>query len=159
MGALEQRWKGGELARATGLTIRALHHYDELGLLVPSARTQAGHRLYDQEDVRRLYRIVALPRLSLPLEEVATVLGDETIGLADTVRRHLERVECDLERQERLKRRLAQILAALDRSAEPTVDEFIDVLEVMAMVETILEDVVVPFVSEAGAEEPGRIYA
>ena len=158
MGALEQRWwKGGELARATGLTIRALHHYDELGLLVPSARTQAGHRLNDQEDVRRLYRIVALRRLSLPLEEVATVLEDESISLADTVRRHLERVECDLERQERLRRRLAQILAALDRSAEPTVDEFIDVLEVMAMAETILEDVVVPFVSEAGAEEPGRI--
>jgi len=54
MGEGEQRWwKVGELARATGMTIRGLHHYDELGLLVPSARTQAGHRLYDQEDVRR----------------------------------------------------------------------------------------------------------
>lgn len=158
MGEIEQRWwKVGDLARATGLTIRALHHYDELGLLVPSARTQAGHRLYDQEDVRRLYRIVALRRLSLPLEEVAIVLEDESISLADTVRRHLERVECDLERQERLRRRLAQILAALDRSAEPTVDEFIDALVVMAMVETTLEDVVVPLVSEAGTEEPGRI--
>ncbi len=158
MGEIEQGWwKVGELARATGLTIRALHHYDELGLLVPSARTQAGHRLYDEEDVRRLYRIVALRQLSLPLEEVATVLEDESISLADTVRRHLERVECDLERQERLRRRLAQILAALDRSAEPTVDAFIDVLEVMAMVETTLEDVVVPLVSEAGTEGPGRI--
>ena len=63
----------------------------------------------------------------------------------------------DLERQEHLRRRLAQILAALDRSAQPNVDEFIDALEVMAMVETTLEDVVVPLVSEAGAEEPGRI--
>lgn len=158
MGEIERRWwKVGELASATGLTIRALHHYDELGLLVPSERTQAGHRLYDQADVRRLYRVVALRRLSLPLEEVARVLEDESIGLADTVRRHLERVERDIERQERLRRRLVQILAALERSAEPTVDEFIDVLEGMAMVETTLEDVVVPFVSDAETEGPGRI--
>ncbi len=64
---------------------------DDLGLLVPSERTQAGHRLYDQEDVRRLYRIVALRRLSCR-EEVARVLGDERIGQADTVGRDLERV-------------------------------------------------------------------
>jgi DNA-binding transcriptional MerR regulator len=92
MGEIEQRrWKVGELARATGLTIWALHHLDDLGLLVPSERTQAGHRLYDQEDVRRLYRIVALRRL-ICREEVARVLGDERIGQADTVGRDLERV-------------------------------------------------------------------
>jgi DNA-binding transcriptional MerR regulator len=65
----ERRWKVGELARATGLTVRALHHYDELGLLVPSERTQAGHRLYGEDDVRRLYRVVALRHLGLPLSE------------------------------------------------------------------------------------------
>lgn len=158
MGDIERRrWKVGELARATGLTIRALHHYDELGLLVPSERTQAGHRLYSREDVRRLYRIVALRRLSLPLEEVASVLEDERISLADTVRRHLRRVERDLERQERLKRRLAQILAALEKSTEPTVDEFIDALEAMAMVETTLEDVIVPLVGKEATDAPGRI--
>ena len=158
MGEIDQRWwKVGELARATGLTIRALHHYDELGLLVPSERTQAGHRLYDPEDVRRLYRIVALRRLSLPLEEVAAVLEDESVSLADTVRRHLERVERDLRRQQRLRRRLAQILFELDRNAEPTVDQFIDALEVMAMVETTLEDVVVPFIRDPDKEGSGGI--
>jgi len=44
-------WRVGELASATGLTIKALHHYDGLGLLVPSQRTSAGHRLYG--DARR----------------------------------------------------------------------------------------------------------
>jgi hypothetical protein len=47
-------WKVGALARATGLTVRALHHYDEIGLLEPSLRTASGHRLYDAADVARL---------------------------------------------------------------------------------------------------------
>ena len=134
--------------------MRALHHYDELGLLVPSERSQSGHRLYDQDDVRRLYRIVALRRLNLPLEEIGAVLKDESITLAETVRRHLERVEHDLERQERLRQRLLEILSALDEDTEPTTDQFIDALEVMAMVEMTLADVVVPFLVEAN--EGGR---
>ena len=57
----EQReWRIGELARATRVTVRALHHYDRLGLLVPSSRTAGGHRCYTGEDVRRLHTILAL---------------------------------------------------------------------------------------------------
>lgn len=64
----ETRWKVGELAAETGLTVRTLHHWDELGLLTPSERTGAGYRLYSDADVRRLYRIVALRGLGLSLE-------------------------------------------------------------------------------------------
>src|SRR4051794_41392197 len=49
----------GEVPAATGLTVRTLHHYDEIGLLAPSGRSEAGYRLYADDDVRRLYRIVA----------------------------------------------------------------------------------------------------
>jgi len=153
----EKRWKVGELARATGLTVRALHHYDELGLLVPSERTQAGHRLYGEEDVRRLYRIVALRQLGLPLSEIAAVLDEESLSLAETVRRHLDRVERDLERQERLRRRLVDILSALDQRSTPSIEAFIDALEVMAMVEATLDDVLVPVFGEAESEGAGRI--
>jgi MerR family transcriptional regulator, thiopeptide resistance regulator len=65
----------GGVARATGLTVRALRHYDEIGLLRPSERTQAGHRLYGGDDVRHLYRIVALRRLGLGLDAVAACLA------------------------------------------------------------------------------------
>lgn len=153
----ERLWKVGELARVTGLTVRALHHYDELGLLVPSDRTQAGHRLYSEDDVRRLYRVVALRHLGLPLSEVGALLDDESLGLADTVRRHLGRVERDLERQERLRRRLVQILAELDRQSEPAIEDFIGALEAMAMIETTLYDVLVPVFGERATEESGRI--
>ena len=49
--------KIGELAKQTGLSIRTLHHYDEIGLLVPSHRTEADHRLYSNEDIIRLQQI------------------------------------------------------------------------------------------------------
>lgn len=88
-----QRWRVGQLAAATGLTVRALHHYDKLGLLVPAERTAAGHRLYVEEDVRRLYRIVALRELGLPLGEIAAVLDRGEPELTEIVRRQLERVE------------------------------------------------------------------
>lgn len=92
----DKRWRVGELAAATGLTVRALHHYDEQGLLVPSERTEAGHRLYAEEDVECLYRILALRSLGIWLDEIAAVLDDESLGLVETVRRHLERVERDI---------------------------------------------------------------
>src|SRR4051812_4830938 len=87
-----ERYRIGELAKVAGVTVRTLHHYDELGLLVPSERTVAGHRLYDAGDVERLYRLLALRNLGLPLEEIGVLLDGED-GVADTVREHLARVE------------------------------------------------------------------
>ena len=131
----EGRWRVGELASATGLTVRALHHYDRLGLLEPAERTTSGHRLYAEGDVRRLYRIVALRHLGLRLDEIASVLDQGDPGLTETVRRHLARVELDLDRQQRLRDRLVGILATLERSQEPSVDEFIDAVEAMTVID------------------------
>jgi MerR family transcriptional regulator, thiopeptide resistance regulator len=127
------RYRIGELARAAGVTVRALHHYDSLGLLVPSARTQAGHRLYSAADVERLYRLLALRGVGLPLEEIGALLDRED-GVADTVRRHLGRVEQQLGALERLRLRLTRLLAALDGGDVPT-DRFLDAMEAMTMFE------------------------
>jgi len=64
-------WSIGELAGQTGLTVRTLRHYDELGLARPSRRTAAGHRRYAAEDVRRPHRIVALRGFGFALPEIA----------------------------------------------------------------------------------------
>ncbi|HEV8163281.1 MAG TPA: MerR family transcriptional regulator, partial [Actinomycetota bacterium] len=66
----------GELAQATGLTVRTLHYYEEIGLLVASERSAAGHRRYGEADVARLYRICLLRRLGLSLEDIARALDD-----------------------------------------------------------------------------------
>jgi len=133
-------WKVGELAKATGLTVRALHHYDDVGLLVPSERTSAGHRLYAEPDVKRLYRILALRSLGLRLEEIACSLDEEPTALVETVRSQLRRVERDLDQRQRLRDRLTVILDALERSIEPSLDQFIDAIEVMTMIEANVVD-------------------
>src|SRR6476620_11510998 len=66
--------KVGELARRTGLTVRTLHHYDEIGLLTPSGRSEAGYRMYAAEDVARLHAIQALRYLGLALADIGQLL-------------------------------------------------------------------------------------
>ena len=66
--------KVGELARRTGLTVRTLHHYDEIGLLRPSQHMVSGHRLYTAADVARLQRVLSLRQLGFGLEEVRQCL-------------------------------------------------------------------------------------
>ncbi len=139
----DRLWKVGELARVTGLTVKALHHYDEVGLFVPSERTAAGHRLYSERALGRLYRILALRGLGLSLEEIAAVLDDEGASLLETVRRHLEQVERDLENQRRLGERLRGLLDALERSVAPSAEQFIETLEAMTAVEATVKDVLV----------------
>jgi hypothetical protein len=61
-------WKVGELAKRTGLSVRTLHHYEEIGLLSPSSRTEAGHRLYATDDIVRLQQIKSLCHMAFFLE-------------------------------------------------------------------------------------------
>jgi DNA-binding transcriptional MerR regulator len=66
----------GELSKLTGVTVRALHHYDELGLVLPSERSAAGYRLYGDADVRRLQQVLLLRELGLPLDAIGAALAD-----------------------------------------------------------------------------------
>jgi hypothetical protein len=64
-------------SRAAGLTVRTLHHYDQIGLLCPSRRSVGGHRLYGGADARRLYQIVALRGLGLQFGQIRACLSAE----------------------------------------------------------------------------------
>src|SRR5690348_586069 len=120
-------WRIGELARAAGVTVRTLHHYDALGLLVPSARTESGYRLYGAADVERLYRIRALAGLGLPLDEVARVL--DGLPLDAVLERQLEAVDARLAGLRLLRGRLVQLRRA------SSVDELFETMEAMEMFE------------------------
>src|SRR3954470_1233449 len=89
-------WKVGELAERTGLTVRALHHYDALGLLSPSGRTGSahgsGHRLYTAADVARLQQVLSLKQLGFALEEVREYLDRADFDPREVLRMHLARV-------------------------------------------------------------------
>ncbi|HEY0711501.1 MAG TPA: MerR family transcriptional regulator [Polyangia bacterium] len=74
-----------QVARAAGVSVRALHHYDEIGLLRPSARSDAGYRLYDQRDLERLQQIMFFRALELPLDEVAKIMNAPAFDVRATL--------------------------------------------------------------------------
>jgi DNA-binding transcriptional MerR regulator len=125
----EKLWKIGELAQATGLTVRTLHHYDEIGLLTPSERTQAGYRLYGDADVRRLYEIRALRELGLPLSEIPAVLDGDPKAVLE---RHLSRIEEDLASGRRLQSLLQGIL---ERAEQASGLDYMEAIQAMTMLE------------------------
>lgn len=69
-------YRVAELATLTGVTVRTLHHYDAIGLLVPSGRSRAGYRLYSESDLFRLQQILIQRELGLPLEQIRRALDD-----------------------------------------------------------------------------------
>lgn len=87
----------GAVADLTGVSVRTLHHYDHIGLVVPSVRTTAGYRGYTDADVERLHVVLVYRAAGLPLDEIRVLLDDpEVDGLARLRRQHallLERAE------------------------------------------------------------------
>ena len=120
-----RRWTVGELAAETGVSVRALHHYDAVGLLVPDGRTESGYRLYGEAEVERLYRIRALQGLGLSLEEVGRVL--DGLPLREVVARQVAQVDAQAAHLRRLRGRLAALADA------STVDDLIETMEAFEM--------------------------
>jgi MerR family transcriptional regulator, thiopeptide resistance regulator len=131
----------GELAGATGLTVRTLHYYEEIGLLVASERTDAGHRVYTDADVERLYRICLLRRLGLPLGEIARALDDPGWSLRSAMTTQLADLDRRVEAETRLRQRVATLVGPPDGSGAdgPLTQDLLDVLEEMTMLDTTVQ--------------------
>jgi len=119
-------WKIGELAARTGLTVRTLHHYDEIGLL-SAQRSEGGHRVYDEAAVQRLYRIVSLRSLGFPLDAIAEALDSERFDPRAAVEDHLRRLEVQIEQERRLLQQLRALLERLE------VGDFLTTIEELTM--------------------------
>ncbi|RKG76119.1 MerR family transcriptional regulator [Corallococcus exercitus] len=127
-----RHWRIGELAEATGLTVRTLHHYEHIGLLAPAPRTEGRQRRYDARDVRRLYRIRALRDLGLSLADIRSMLDDHRAALVDVLRAHRARVAAELERLGRLQTLLDHACTQADRDLDP--EDVIATIEAMSRV-------------------------
>jgi MerR family transcriptional regulator, thiopeptide resistance regulator len=101
----------GQLAAIAGVTVRTLHHYDEIGLLVPGERTRAGHRSYREAELDRLQRILFYRELGFPLEEIGKLLDDPGVDPLEHLRRQHELLT------ERIAR-LRAMAAAVERAME-----------------------------------------
>jgi MerR family transcriptional regulator, thiopeptide resistance regulator len=101
----------GQLAERSGVTVRTLHHYDEIGLLRPSARSAAGYRLYSAGDLVRLQHVVVYRRLGFALDEIGALLDDPDADVAGHLRRQRASVMSRLDE-------LKDLVTALDRALE-----------------------------------------
>lgn len=106
----------GELARRTGLTQRALRHYDEIGLLVPSGRSGGDYRLYSRADVERLLAVQHLKSLGLSLTEITEALNGEGAAPGELLARHAEVVERRITEEQELLARLRRLQRAAEAS-------------------------------------------
>jgi DNA-binding transcriptional MerR regulator len=128
--------KVGELAKRTGLTIRTLHHYDEIGLLKPSLHTDSGHRLYTGRDVARLHRIIALKQLGFSLDDVGACLDRRGFSPLEVIEMQCARLREQIALQNKLCDRLEAIAAHLREAGEVSADEFLLTIEEMTMIES-----------------------
>lgn len=127
--------KVGELAQQTGVSVRTLHHYDEIGLLSPSRRTEAGYRLYGDDDIIRLQQIVSLRQLGFSLAQIQDCLHQNEFSPHDVVQLHLSKLKEHIELQQQLYARLEIIASQLQSTEAISIQDFLQLIEVTTMIE------------------------
>jgi DNA-binding transcriptional MerR regulator len=117
----------GDLARLSGVTVRTLHHYDRIGLLVPSGRSVSGYREYSVDDATRLGQILAYRACGLDLGEIADLLGAEGVERSGHLRRQLSLLDERMALLAEQRRVLATTLEASEMGINLDPEEMLEV--------------------------------
>ncbi|MCG7345845.1 MerR family transcriptional regulator [Sporosarcina sp. ACRSL] len=104
----------GKLSKNTGVTVRTLDYYDEIGLIKPSAKTTGGHRLYNEDDVMRLERVLALKYMGFSLEQIKDILKNSTTTWQQSIEQQLEMVRREQERLKMLEKALLSVSYSIE---------------------------------------------
>ena len=123
--------KVGDLARRTGLTVRTLHHYDEIGLLTPSGRSEAGYRLYSQADVQRLHGIQTLRQMGSPLGDIGELLAGDSVAPERIIGQQIRALDQQISQATELRGRLTMLRDGLMAGAEPDMGNWLEALALM----------------------------
>src|SRR3954468_6077294 len=107
-----------EVAELSGTTVRALHHYDEIGLLRPSERSEAGYRLYSRQDLERLQEILGWRELGFALTEIRALMDDPHHDRAGALKRQRALVDEQAERLDSLRTALDAAIAAHESGSD-----------------------------------------
>ena len=126
----------GELARATGLTVRTLRHYEQIGLLQPETRSANGYRRYGEAEVQRLQQIRSLRSLGLSLERIGSLLAGNDLPLATVIEWQLQAVDRELAGLTRLRSRLHVLSSALRGAGTVEIDMLAALMKEMNRMET-----------------------
>ncbi|MFI2436522.1 MerR family transcriptional regulator [Streptomyces sp. NPDC018693] len=117
----------GQVAGYAGVTVRTLHHYDDIGLLVPSERSHAGHRRYSDADLDRLQQILFYRELGFPLDEVAALLDDPEVDPRAHLRRQHELLTARIEKLRKMAAAVEQAMEARKMGINLTPEERFEV--------------------------------
>ena len=128
---MKRYWKIGDLAKLTGLTLRTLRFYDQIGLFSPSGQTESGHRLYSESDLSRLQQILSLKELGLSLEEIKSALSGGQISPLEIVNLQITRIKEQIKLQQKLLEQLGHVSKLMQGKAQLTVDDFTSLLQAM----------------------------
>ncbi|MFC5185029.1 HEAT repeat domain-containing protein [Actinomadura harenae] len=123
----------GDVARRSGVSARMLRHYESLGLLRPTGRTEGGYREYSRDDIRRIFHIESLRSLGLSLREVGAALDDPgftpSVLIEDLIRRTRERIA-----------RETQLLTRLRRIDASDPSDWEDVLQTVVLLQALCSE-------------------
>ncbi|MFF1305124.1 MerR family transcriptional regulator [Streptomyces sp. NPDC058307] len=117
----------GQVAGFAGVTVRTLHHYDDIGLLVPSERSHAGHRRYSDADLDRLQQILFYRELGFPLDEVAALLDDPDADPRAHLRRQHELLTARIEKLQKMAAAVEHAMEARTMGIDLTPEEKFEV--------------------------------
>lgn len=123
---MEANFTVGEVARLAKVTVRTLHHYDAIGLLSPSGRSDSGYRLYGRADLERLQQIRLYRELGMSLDAIRAVLDDPDFDRVTALRRHREALLERIEDAERLVRTVDATLAAISEDTPMSMSDLFD---------------------------------
>lgn len=129
------QWKVGELAKLVGVSVRALHHYDEVGLLKPSRRSDKGYRLYDADDLMKLQLIKSLQQLGFSLEQIKHYLTQPESSLLEVIPQHIKRLEEQIAVQKMLCEKLSKVAESMKTHRVVSPQEFIQLIHLTTMTE------------------------
>ncbi|WP_426207089.1 MerR family transcriptional regulator [Providencia sp. PROV272] len=123
----------GEIAQKTGLTIRTLHHYEEIGLLVPTARTDAGYRLYNVQCLERLTQIQMLRQVGVKLKDIGKILDGHSGNMAQLLQQRISALSEQMKQIAKLRYRLEQLQLQMQAGDILTQADWFSILEMMSM--------------------------
>ena len=144
--------KVGQLAARTGLSVRTLHHYDEIGLLRPASRTASGHRLYGPSEISRLQQIASLRQLGLSLDQIRTCLARSGFSLGRVLEMQIDRLQEDIREKERLHGLLEGLKRRIQQDKAVTMDDLTRTIEGTVAMEKYYTAEQLERLAERGAE-------
>jgi len=117
----------GTVATLTGVSVRTLHHYDHIGLVVPSVRTSAGYRGYTDADIERLHMVLVYRSIGLPLDEIRTLIDDADVDVVERLRRQYDLLLGQADRLQHTIKAVEELMNAHRSGIQLTAEEQIEI--------------------------------